>query len=222
MIKSAGNDIIDLRIINIERTKDARFYTKFITGTEIALYSQPQLASLPFECFVWMLWSVKESIYKFMQRHNSNLIFSPSKIVVQQISAPADLKRSKTPAITEAKGFEKQACYCSTVTFGQDTFYSRSIIDPNSIFTAINNADDFENVYYGVEQVEHNEPEFQSKAVRQFILKRLGHILNMEPLRIIKNTSGCPVLYNDAGEINIPVSLTHHGYYVAYTFFFEG
>lgn len=223
MIKSAGNDIVDLATINIERTKDERFYKKFITGTEIALYSQPQLAHLPFECFVWMLWTVKESVYKFIQRHDPGLVFSPSKIIVEQIAPPvAHVLSLAALSITEAQNFDAQTCYSCAVTFGSDTLYARSVINTSYIFTAVNNSANFKNIYHGVKLIADSAPETQSATVRQFILGKLDQVLKTRGLSIIKKPSGCPVLQQYHQEINIPVSLAHHGHYVAYTFLFEG
>jgi phosphopantetheinyl transferase (holo-ACP synthase) len=219
MIISAGNDIVDLGTINATRTKDQRFYTKFITGTETTLYNQPHLADMPFEYFVWMLWSVKESVYKFMQRHNPGLVFSPSKIIVEQIESH---RKASIPTITqpeiEAEGFAGLTTYNSIIAFGADNFYSRSIINSNYIATIVNNSNDLENIYWGIKRIDQSEPEYQSRAVRQFLLKKLASVFDTDDLRIIKNTSGCPVLFSGDLRVDIPVSLAHHGHYVAYAF----
>jgi phosphopantetheinyl transferase (holo-ACP synthase) len=219
MIISAGNDIVDLGTINATRTKDPRFYTKFITGAETALHNQPHLADMPFEYFVWMLWSVKESVYKFIQRHHPSLVFSPSKITVEQIELH---REGSIPAITqpqiEAKGFDWLTTYNSIIAFGADTFYSRSIINSNYIATVVNNSDHLENIYWGIKHINQSEPEYQSKSVRQFLLKKLAFVFDTDDLHIIKNSSGCPVLFNGDSRVDIPVSLAHHGHYVAYAF----
>lgn len=220
MIISAGNDIVDLRIIDAKRTKDQRFYTKFITGTETALHGQPHLAGMPFEYFVWMVWSVKESVYKFMRRHNPSLVFSPSKIVIKQIESPgAIVTTAVTQSEIEAKGFDSQITYNGTIAFGADTFYSRSIVSSSYIATFVNNTNKLENIYWGINRIDQSDPEYQSKAVRQFLLNKLAAVLEPGNLTIIKNPSGCPVLYSVDNEIDVPVSLTHHGHYIAYAFF---
>ena len=219
MIISAGNDIVDLGTINATRTKDQRFYTKFITGTETALHNQPHLVDMPFEYFVWMLWSVKESVYKFMQRHHPGLVFSPSKITVEQIESPWE---AFAPAVTqpeiEAEGFAGITTFNSTIVFGADNFYSRTIINSNYIATIVNNSNDLENICWGIKQIDQSEPEYQSKAVRQFLLKKLSSVFDTDDLRIIKNSSGCPVLFNGDSRVDIPISLAHHGHYIAYAF----
>ncbi len=218
MIESAGNDIIDLATINIQRTTQKRFYTKFITGTETLLYSNPNLANLPFEHFVWLLWSAKESVYKFVQRHQSGLVFSPSKIIITQIIPPASTSGAGTVLLAETLGFGNQQTYNMTVVFGADVFYTSSIITTGYIHTAANNHQSFDRVYWGVRQVAQSDAAFQSLQVRKFILDKLALVTHKNNLNIVKNSGGCPILFSGAEEINQPLSLAHHGHYVAYVF----
>jgi phosphopantetheinyl transferase (holo-ACP synthase) len=213
---SAGNDIVDLGIINTERTTRPNFYSKFITGTEIALHQPLQL---PLQHFVWLLWSVKESVYKFVQRHQPDLVFSPSKILIPHIDIPTGLTGLQTPQPeTQGKRFENYITYKCTVTFGQDTFYSRSIINSGYILTTVNNADDFGNIYWGVKSIDNDAPENQSALVRQFALARLAQVTGCSDIAIHKNTAGVPTASSQNQQINIPLSLSHHGCYVAYAF----
>ncbi|QEC76737.1 4'-phosphopantetheinyl transferase family protein [Mucilaginibacter ginsenosidivorax] len=221
MIISAGNDIVDLQAIDTKRTSEPRFYTKFITGPETQLHSQPQLAGMPIECFVWLLWSVKESVYKFAQRHNPDLVFSPSKIVVEHIASTLSIART-TKGPIEFQGFDDQSCYNSTIAFNQHTFYSRSVITSGFIVTVVNNSDNFEKIYWGVKPIDNSNPAYQSIKVREFILKKLGTFFESDQLNIIKSPSGCPILCDGLNEITVPVSLAHHGQYVAYAFLFGG
>jgi len=219
MIISAGNDIVDLQAIDTARTNNPRFYTKFITGSETQLYSRSQLADIPFEHFVWLLWSVKESVYKFKQRHNPGLIFSPSKISVQHINSPSGSMPARLPeASIEVKGFDKQIYYSGAITFEQQELYFRSVINNAYIASFVNNINSFENIYWGIKRIDHTGPDFQSTQVREFISKKLKQVGPADIIKIIKNSSGCPILYNDMVEANLPISLAHHGHYVAYAF----
>ncbi|WDF77971.1 4'-phosphopantetheinyl transferase superfamily protein [Mucilaginibacter sp. KACC 22773] len=219
MTISAGNDIVDLQAIDTARTSDPRFYSKFITGPEIELRSLPELAGMPTEHFVWLLWSVKESVYKFEQRHNPDLVFSPSKIIVGHINPPLSTACADVACeAIEGEGFDMQLCYNSTIAFNGHTFYSRSIITNCYIVTVVNNSDNFGNMYWGVKPIDNSSPAYQSIQVRGFILKKLGPIFETGHLNIIKTPLGCPILYNGLTETTIPVSLAHHGRYVAYAF----
>jgi phosphopantetheinyl transferase len=221
MTISAGNDIVDLQAIDTARTSDPWFYSKFITGPETELRSLPQLADMPTAYFVWLLWSVKESVYKFEQRHNPGLVFSPSKIIVGHIT-PALSMADATNEPIEGKGFDRQPCYNSIIAFNQNTFYSRSVITSSFIVTVVNNSDNFENMYWGVKPIDDSSPAHQSIQVREFILKKLDTFFESNQLNIIKTPSGCPILHDGLAETTIPVSLAHHGQYVAYAFHLAG
>src|ERR1700691_5688102 len=85
---SAGNDIISLNAINITRTKQEKFYSKILSPTEKELYNQAEFTTIPFENFVWLLWSIKESAYKYLKRNNPGLVFIPIKFTVKQLLIP--------------------------------------------------------------------------------------------------------------------------------------
>ena len=70
---STGNDIVALKAINVARTKQQNFYSKIITVSEKALYDEHFSGRLLFEHFVWLAWSVKESVFKYLQRINPDL-----------------------------------------------------------------------------------------------------------------------------------------------------
>ena len=87
-MKSTGNDIVALGSIDNQRTGQFRFYSKILSISEQALYHQPQFAEMPFKNYVWLLWSVKESAYKYLKRNLPGLVFSPAKIIIQHIEIP--------------------------------------------------------------------------------------------------------------------------------------
>ena len=217
---SAGNDIIDLQLINAERTITPRFYKKFITNTEAALYdSLPQQpAPILFEHFIWLLWSIKESVYKLMQRHDPTLIFSPVKIVVEKLYFPLTSFNRVLPSEAKFTGFNEQQTYNGTIICNNEKYYSRSVINHLYITTIANNHAKFQNVYWGTKYIQHTEPANQSKTVREFALKQLACTLKTNDLQLNKTSQGCPVLLNGLQETELPVSLAHHGHYVAYSF----
>ena len=65
---SAGNDIVSLTATNVTRTKSPEFYSKIISPAEKALFDTLDQEVLPFHRFVWLLWSVKESAFKYLHR----------------------------------------------------------------------------------------------------------------------------------------------------------
>jgi len=61
---STGNDIVAFKAINVTRTKQQNFYSKIITDSEKTLYDEQFSDRLPFEQFIWLALSVKESVFK--------------------------------------------------------------------------------------------------------------------------------------------------------------
>ena len=218
-MNSAGNDIISLNHIDIARTKQARFYTKFLLPAEVNLYNDSHLSKLNFENFVWLLWSVKESVFKFCKRNSPQLIFAPGKIIVESIQPPLVNNRNSfvTEEITGTSSIKKE-CYQCVITVGSHVFYSRSKLYTEIIHTIVNNKDDFNDIYWGIRQIENAQPNSQSENVRHLILKTISNLYPDAEISIDKNNAGCPVVKMNENEMNIPVSFTHHGHFVAYSF----
>ncbi len=210
---STGNDIVALNAINIARTKQANFYKKIISATEKDLYDQQLSDKIFFENFVWLLWSIKESVYKYLQRITPELVFSPTRIIISQLSLPAN----PTITILHGRDFENDQVYKGAVSFGAHTLYSRSIISGDFVFSVVNHTDNFESVLWGIRLIESSEPDDQSKSVRVFLMEMLKTLFPDAELQIAKSPHGYPVILKDGAEIPVPVSLAHHGHYVAYS-----
>ncbi len=200
---SAGNDIVALGAIDRQRTIQPRFYSKILSLPEKELYSRPGLSEMPFEHFVWLLWSIKESVYKYCRRIEPALIFSPSGIVVWQLDG--------TPF------------YKAVVHSGPAILYSRSTVQDDHISTVVSVDEQFEGVWSGMASIDRADRASQSASVRTLILDKLSSLLPLEEgsLRIEKNPHGCPVVYSGDKELEIPVSLAHHGPFIAYSFQLE-
>jgi len=216
---SAGNDIVSLNAINVARTKQPRFYSKILSDTEKALYHEAGFALVPFENFVWLLWSVKESAYKYLQRTDPGLIFHPVKFLVTQLRAPHDYT---TPgfetAETEGTGFNNEPAFKGEITYGPYSLYSRSLIYRELIVSVVNGNDNFKNTCWGVKSINKADPGYQSAEVRTFLIDRLGKFFNADDILIDKTAEGFPVAIIKNEEMAIPVSLSHHDQWVAYSF----
>ena len=211
---STGNDIVALKAINIARTKQQNFYSKIISDSEKGLYDQQFLERLPFEHFVWLLWSIKESVYKYLQRITPGLVFSPTKVIINQLERPLN----NTISILEGRDFNDKAVYKGVVKFGAHSLYSRSIITEDFIFSVVNHTNDFERVLWGIRPIDSSEPDHQSDVVRTFAISMLTTLFPGAELKIDKNLHGIPVLLKNGIEIPVPISLAHHDHYVAYSF----
>ncbi|HEY9001495.1 MAG TPA: 4'-phosphopantetheinyl transferase superfamily protein [Mucilaginibacter sp.] len=211
---STGNDIVALKAINVARTKQQNFYSKIITETEKALYDEQFSDRLPFEQFVWLAWSVKESVFKYLQRVNPNLVFSPSKIKLAKLVAPVAGNASNF----EGRDFNSETVYRGVFDISPHTFYSRTIITDDFIFSVVNHTNNFEKVMWGIKKIESPDADDQSKAVRLFALTMLNTFFPNAELEIDKNKHSCPIILKDEIEIPVPISLTHHDHWVGYSF----
>jgi phosphopantetheinyl transferase (holo-ACP synthase) len=216
---SSGNDIVSLNAINITRTKQYRFYSKILSSTEKALYNQAAFASIPFENFVWLLWSIKESAYKYLKRNSPDLVFIPIKFEVTQLLIPSGYVLANFEGIQmEGAGFGNIPALKGVVTFGIHTLYSASLLYPELIVSVVNGDENFENVCWGVKLIGENEANNQSIEVRKFLIDRLQHILHLDALVMGKTSGGIPVVLNEGEELAVAISLSHHERFVGYSF----
>lgn len=219
---STGNDIISLNAINIIRTKQEKFYSKILSPTEKELYNQAEFAAIPFENFVWLLWSMKESAYKYLKRNNPGLVFIPIKFTVKQLLIPSGYALKNFEA-TQLKGtgFNNIPTLKGIITIGVDTLYSRSLMHRELIISVVNSDENFENTHWGVKLIDRVDSEYQSTAVRSFLVERLHEVLHLDGLVIAKNAIGIPTVLKEGKELPIAVSLSHHEGFVAYSFQLE-
>jgi phosphopantetheinyl transferase (holo-ACP synthase) len=222
-VSSTGNDIIALKAINTERTKQVQFYSKILSPSEEALYRSEQFAEMPFQNFVWLLWSVKESVYKYAKRSIPDLIFSPRKIIIQSIDSPGNNLAPKFGhGQCERTSFDEEDSYNSIAYFESAIFHSRSKVYDELIHTVVNAGETFEDTSWGIKYIGQTDTESQSKEVRAFVLNTLAPIFPNDHLTIEKSIAGHPVLFRKTEEMEIPLSLSHHAHFVAYSFLLKG
>jgi phosphopantetheinyl transferase (holo-ACP synthase) len=213
---STGNDIISLDLINKERSNDSRFYLKILTPSEEALGRQVELAHLSFERYVWLCWSIKESAFKYLQREYPQMMFSPVKIVIQNIIIPAihDTQQLDDTWEGDASGDEN---YSGCLTAEGNTYYFRSKISTSTIASIVSNDQKFSGVVWGIAHIAHSNTDHQSEQVRSFVLKRLQTFFPGKTLHIEKVAAGYPVVMEDKKALSLPVSFAHHGNTVSYS-----
>ena len=211
---STGNDIVAFKAINIARTSQQNFYRKVLSDSEKSLYDQQFSERLPFAHFVWLFWSIKESVYKYLQRITPALVFSPTRIIINELEMPGN----NTIQVFEGRDFNDKIVYKGVVEFGAHKLYSRSIISEDFIFSVVNHTDNFERVLWGIRSIDSSEPDHQSDAVRTFAIAMMNSLFPGAELKIDKNLHRIPVLLKNGIEIPVPVSLAHHDHYVAYSF----
>ena len=195
---SVGNDIVALDIIDAGRTIQPAFYSRILDPAEAGSYSEEKFPALPFEQYVWLLWSIKESVYKCIKRAQPELRFSPRKIIVRQID------RSDT--------------YRSLVYFNSIPFYAESRVNEKFISTLATNDTGFDKICWDVQQIGQTDPESQSQQVRSALLDRLQSFFPGDQLQIEKADAGYPVLVRNSTPTNLPISFSHHHNLVFYSF----
>jgi phosphopantetheinyl transferase (holo-ACP synthase) len=220
---SVGNDIISLKKIDAARTKQARFYTKFLTQEEVDLYDEKISNILPFEHFAWLLWSIKESVYKCHKRNNTQLVFSPKKIIVQQV----DLPKGQPVGVfdgnkIEANGFDSVRTFGCTAICEGIYFNSRSLVNNEFIHSVATNGDGFMQIQWGITCIESGDYAGQHRTVRDFARNRLQQLFPSSTLLITKDTEGIPLATIEDPERNLPLSFSHHEQFVGYCFISEG
>ena len=216
---STGNDIIALKTVDISRTQHPKFYSKIITPAEKALFDGLQPGLISFVNFVWLLWSVKESVFKYLQRINPELVFSPSRINVRQLYIPPQaLATAFEQGELERKGFDGLPVLKGEAAYGPHILYYRSLIYNDLIVSVANEIDDFSEIYWGIKRIEQPDIAAQSKAVREFAIKKLNEILPEDDIQISKSAHGYPLVTKGFTITLIAVSFSHHYYFIAYAF----
>lgn len=244
-MNSAGNDIVALAAIDKQRTRHHRFYSKILSDAEQILFDGLQPEAMPFENFVWLLWSIKESIYKYLKRTQPGLVFSPTRIEIRKVEAP-DNPLAAASEETQWEGREVGSgkdFYKGIAFFDSRIFYFRSRIHPDFIATIVNKSEDFGNIWWGVRSIGHSDYHNQSTGVRAFVLDKLNAVLSAGKLpgrtfipygaaspevmpvpgtlQIGKSLQGYPLVLKGAEEMTIPLSFAHHANFVAYSFYLD-
>jgi phosphopantetheinyl transferase (holo-ACP synthase) len=213
-VTGTGNDIIAIQHTRPALTRLEKYYSKIIGGKEIELYQSSGATKISFENFTWLAWSIKESVYKFLRRQQHEILFSPTKIIVQKLDLPGGgfLWNGRQH---EGVSFDDPVCCCSTAQYAGQIFFTRSLITETMIFTVAGNHNNFDNVYWGIKHIDDDSHHNQSKSVRDFMKEKLQSFFPGETVQIEKHEAGYPFVKH---RENMAVSFSHHGNYVAYTF----
>jgi phosphopantetheinyl transferase (holo-ACP synthase) len=213
---SIGNDIIDLNFIDASRSRNQRFFSKFISESEQNLFER---SGLSFEVFVWLLWSIKESVYKCQKRMLPGTLFSPLIMTVQELDACCDKKGMELNAECFEQDSAERCHWRASVSLGARNFYARSLTSSRFIFTTARLLDSSHNVYGGIKFINDSGYDNQHSEVRSFALQRFGQIFGRsEELIIEKNIAGIPFLFRNGSNTGVVLSFSHHYHFIAYSF----
>jgi phosphopantetheinyl transferase (holo-ACP synthase) len=216
---STGNDIVSIAAINVTRTQDPVFYQRILSQTEILQYQQHYSLLIPFTNYVWLLWSIKESAYKYLQRFDPELLFSPTKFVVNELICPvSSLSNPFKRSIVEQMGFDDTTVHAARVTHGDNMLWSRSSFYPDMVHSVVNGSENFDQVNWGIKTISSTNAKSQSEAVRAFLLSKLQTAFNGKQMQIGKSEHGVPIILYKQEEMLLPISFSHHKHFVAYSF----
>lgn len=197
---STGNDIVSLQKIDKERTAQYRFYSKILGPAEHDLFDHAPLL-ISFEHYVWMLWSVKESAYKYFKRLNNDLLFSPLKFVITEIYFHNDATTN--------------TFFTGNIIFDNQTLYFLSDYNDARIHTIVHNENNFDNIRSGIVEIQSEKYADQSAAAKEFLKKDLEKYFTGE-IMIEKSEAGFPDVFCDGKKMDVAVSLSHDGLWVGW------
>lgn len=182
-----GNDIIDLKFANINsRWREPRFLDKLFTEEEKDFI----LRDANHFRHIWLLWSMKESVYKIYFRERKLSIFNP--------------KSFHCNVISETSG---------TVSFENDIVHTTSKITSNIIYTTAELQDTLH-----LKQdflLKGNSLKAKSEALREKAITAFAEFKSIPKtsVSIEKNDFGAPQFFLNGKLQNNFLSLTHHGQY---------
>lgn len=178
-----GNDVVDLKAAENESNwKRAGYLQKTFTDEEqFLILNATQQSSM-----LWLLWSIKEAVYKANFRENPVYEYAPLKFKIDK------LKQKANRIETE-------------IMYQNNLYFSSSFVYKNYIHSiAYRFHEDFENIkYISLKNYSKNYLEE---------LKSKGLILNSE--EIFKDEFGVPYLLNKENNLRFPLSISHHGRYL--------
>lgn len=189
-----GNDLVDLA----SAAADSNWRRKGLLEKIFTLPEQQYIreASSPEE-MVWKLWSMKESAYKLYTRQHGGRFFAPQKLHCTIINS------------TTGKVKINHTIYYTTTCIDKKYIYSIAKQHGHSKAAFVNDC--------------FHIAEINQCKQQQFIYERMISAYSLvsgkdkQEITIIKDQNGIPFLYCRQNEQRIPVSITHHGNYAAFT-----
>lgn len=178
-----GNDIIDLNLASTQSNwQRTGFLQKLFTEEEQEFI----LNSKNSELRVWLLWSMKEAVYKAVQRkYELNRFYNPKQFVCSQLQLTSEKTRGE-------------------VSFKDEIFKTTSDLFPDKILSYTANS----------EFSHFSEEKNASFLLLQKVSEHL--LIPLDSLNIGKTGQGIPFITYHGDNLQIPFSFSHHGNFSAY------
>ncbi len=189
-----GNDIVDIATAAAESNwKRKGFLEKIFTRQE-----QQYIRETLFpERMVWKLWSMKESAYKIYTRQFGGRFFTPQKFTCTLFSNGT-----------------------GQVSINEITYQTQTSITENYIYSIATVSGPYTSCF--LSRCFPIPPEYfikKQQYISENIVTGYARITGKEKkyLAVGKDKNGVPFLFCRLNKLYVPVSITHHGNYAAFT-----
>jgi len=190
----SGNDIVDIALAEKEsKWKRKGFLEKVFTPQEQYFINKAGQPSV----LVWQFWSMKESAYKIYTRQCGGRFFAPDKI--------------ECKLLTSRHG---------QVTIHQRNYNTYTTVTENYIYSVARPFDSIASIFHSKCFYNHqNDETGNSHLIHEKIIDFYAAITGKEKtkLTLLKHNNNIPDLFCTENRTKIPVSITHHGNYAAFT-----
>jgi phosphopantetheinyl transferase (holo-ACP synthase) len=208
-----GNDIVAYKHARcIGKWQNENFVNKVLT-----LLEQTQLqVQTNKDAYLWMLWTLKEAAYKLSCFLGNRNKFHAIQFEVRHgtIIQDQDIVTLHLPINNLSTIPIHQLC--STIKFGNNFFYGKTIITHDCIHSLVFDGEDMSNCLWGIDTHNNYNKNDYSKEVREFTygnLKDQGIIIES----IEKDNDGIPFVHYQSKEKYI--SLSHDQQFVSFAYY---
>lgn len=200
-----GNDIVDLNVAQQKSNwQRPRWLGKLFTASERTLISQCSDPAF----MVWLLWSMKESVYKVVIQSGHERFFAPKKLVCQ-------ISQNNLPGLIGQVYFE-------TKVYSTQSSYNKNYI--HTIAYPIDQKTNYDSCVIPLPEATDHRPCLYQNILQHYARKpKLISASNADrdqhrDLRIQKNNQGVPLIFHRDTQQSTALSISHHGRYGAFVF----
>ncbi len=187
-----GNDIVDLQLAAQQSNWQRKGYLdKIFTPYEQDLISKSSNKAKK----IWLLWSMKESAYKAYLQKYPKRFFAPKKL--------------KCNILSKNMG---------EVFIGEECFETHSKSSKNYIHTVALSTVENKNPiseYFDVDAISFAEKQLEIRSKLKIVVAK-NFKIPIDNLKISKNRTGVPQLFDYENQLDLSFSLTHHGRFGAF------
>lgn len=187
-----GNDIVDLNLVRLQ----CNWKRKDFLGKLFSQYEQELIfnSNNTFRT-VWLLWSIKESVYKIHVQQYQERFFAPKRI-------ECNLTSNTT----------------SIVIINGENYLTESEINKDYIFTIASLKSNKDVLNHSFKLVSESY-EYQHKECYRRLINDFSKKWNLpkKHIYIRKSKVGVPNLFSNNEELPFSLSISHHGFYGAYS-----